>query len=151
MAVGSNHLNSKGDDRILKLTYVLTLGNITQEWQRGRKLAIYTHHPIYVHHPSLCTLSAVFLLHIADFALEDPYATNALPLIASALKYAAISRSFDCCDRATSPMTRLFLPIEYTRPLSLSVSPDHLRPPVIASITTSLIRLDQQRSKAVDF
>jgi hypothetical protein len=42
-AVGSNHLISKDDDRILKLTYNLALGKIFQECQRGRKLAIYTH------------------------------------------------------------------------------------------------------------
>jgi hypothetical protein len=43
MALGSNHAISKDDDRILKLTYDLALGKILQEWQRGRKLAIYTH------------------------------------------------------------------------------------------------------------
>jgi hypothetical protein len=32
----------------------------------------------------------------------------------------------ECCDRATSTPTRLFLPIEYNCPLSLSVSADRL-------------------------
>jgi hypothetical protein len=45
-AVGSNHVISKDDDRILKLTYDLALAKILQEWQRGRKLAIYTHQVI---------------------------------------------------------------------------------------------------------
>ena len=35
MAVGSNHVISKDDDRILKLTYDLALGKILQEWQKG--------------------------------------------------------------------------------------------------------------------
>jgi hypothetical protein len=43
MAVDSNHVISKDDDRKLKSTYDLPLGKILQEWQRGRELAIYTH------------------------------------------------------------------------------------------------------------
>jgi hypothetical protein len=35
MAVDSNHVISKKDDRILKLTYDLALGKILQEWQKG--------------------------------------------------------------------------------------------------------------------
>jgi hypothetical protein len=42
IAVGSDPVISKDDGRTLTLTYDLALGKILQQWQRDRKLAIYT-------------------------------------------------------------------------------------------------------------